>query len=82
MFVLNQFSYPRQLCEKQKACRDAALDLIDQFTSFLEIKGHEEPLRKRTETRQAVKYMLESISEASKYICNKTSTGFRGIVGE
>lgn len=80
MFILGRFSYLRQLCEKQKACRDAALDLVDQFASFLEIKYHEEPLKKRPETRQAVKYMLESISEASKYICDKTSTGFRGIV--
>lgn len=79
--ALFQCSLSRKFCETQRACRDGALDIIEEFTAFLVIADHLDSLKKRAETRQAVKHMLDSISAASKYISEKTSAGVRGIIG-
>lgn len=65
----------------QKGCRDEASNLVEQLMSFLSIEAYIDTLKKRTETRRAVGVMLELISDASNYICEKTSTGVRGIIG-
>ena len=65
----------------QETCRKAALDLIEQVTSFLSIEKYVEKLKTREETRRAVQVMLVLISEVSNFICEKTRTGLGGIIG-
>ena len=67
-----------QACEGQQACRDAALDLVDQFGPFLEIEHHIPQLREREESRRAVAEMLRFITQSSDYIEKNTSSSYFG----
>ena len=65
-------------CEKEEACRNEAVELVEQLEPFLLIESRIEGLREREETRRAVKKMLHLIEEVSDYVCNQTSPGLIG----
>lgn len=63
-------------CERQEACRDEALELVEQLGPFLLIESRIKELKEREETRRAVGETLHLIIDVSEYISNKTSSGF------
>lgn len=64
----------------QETCREEALELLEQLTSFLSIERHIKVLEKRSEMQRAVNIMLDLIKESSEFIQKKTATGLRGFV--
>ena len=66
-------------CEKQKGCRDKAIDLIAMVEPFLEIEHHVQALRARKETQRAVEVMLGLISDIADYIREKTNRSIIGV---
>ena len=61
--------------KNQKSCRNSALELVEQFESFLMVEAHIPELRERSETKRAVSEMLKVITEAVKFISDDTPTG-------
>ena len=71
----------RQLCEKQESCRNAVVELLDQFTPFISIQDRVKELKERVETQEAVRAMLTLIDETSKYIIENIPSGIAGMSG-
>ena len=68
-----------QLCEKQKECRDAARDLVDEMDTFLNSEAEElgGVLRTNTTTKVAFRSLVGVIEDICKLI-EKNSTGMAG----
>ena len=69
-----------QKCEGQKSCRDEAIELVEQFDYFASIESRIPELKKRPETRKAVKKMLHLIGSTADYISSNTSGSVIGML--
>ena len=56
----------------QEKCRDAAIELVDQFDMFLSVEAHVKELRQRVETERAVEMMVKLIGDISEYISSRS----------
>ena len=66
-------------CEREEACRNEAVELVEQLEPFLLMESRIGELMGNEETRRAVEKMLHLIEEVSDYIRNKTSPGLVGM---
>ena len=69
-----------QACERQEACRNAALELLEALDAFVRVYGDGSRVRDRKGPRKMYERMLALIARISSYIYNCTETGAFGTL--
>ena len=68
----------RQAINKQKDCRDEALDLVQELQDITSLQARVSELRTREETKRAVDRLLDLVKRVCDYMVEKTSDGVLG----
>ena len=67
-----------QAINKQKDCRDEALNLVQELRDITSLQARVAELRTREETKRAVDRLLDLVKRVCDYMVEKTSDGILG----